>query len=51
MWFYLGNKNGIRKHFKLCGLTEYKCIICKEKILKINLEDHIKNKCIFRICH
>ena len=48
---YLGNKKEIEKHFKLCGLTEYKCIICKEKILKINFEEHVKNKCIFRIYH
>ena len=48
---YLGNKNEIGKHFKLCGLTEYKCIFCQEKILKINIEDHFKYKCIFRICH
>ena len=48
---YLGNKKEIEKHFKLCGLTEYNCIICKEKILKINFEEHVKNKCIFRICN
>ena len=48
---YHGNKNEIGKHFKLCGLTEYICIFCKEKILKINLEEHFKNKCIFRIIH
>ena len=48
---YIGNKNEIGKHFKLCGLTEYKCIYCQEKILKINIEEHFKNKCIFRIIH
>ena len=48
---YLGNKKEVEKHFKLCGLTEYKCLICKEKILKINLEEHVKNQCLFRIIH
>ena len=48
---YIGNKNEIGKHFKLCGLTEYICIFCQEKILKINIEEHFKNKCIFRIIH
>ena len=48
---YLGNKKEIENHFKLCGLAEYKCIICKEKILKVNLEEHVKNQCLFRICH
>ena len=32
---YIGNKNEIGKHFKLCGLTEYICIFCQEKILKV----------------
>ena len=48
---YLGNKKEMEKHFKLCGLTEYKCLICKEKILKLNLEEHMKNRCLFRIFH
>ena len=48
---YLGNKNEIEIHFKLCGLNEYECIFCKEKILKLNLEEHVSNKCIFRIYH
>ena len=48
---YLGNKNEIEIHFKLCGLNEYECIFCKEKILQLNLEEHVNNKCIFRIYH
>ena len=48
---YLGNKNEIEIHFKLCGLNEYECIFCNEKILQLNLEEHVNNKCIFRIYH
>ena len=46
---FVGNKTEIEKHYKLCGLVNYNCLFCKEKILLKNLEDHVMNKCKFRI--
>ena len=46
---YLENENNIINHYKLCGYIEYKCIFCNEHILQMNLEEHVKNKCKFKI--
>ena len=42
---FIGNKDEIKDHFKVCAFIEYKCIFCNENILKINLKEHIGNKC------
>ena len=46
---FIGDKIIIEQHFKKCGLTQFNCLFCKENILQKNLEDHVKNKCKFRI--
>jgi len=38
---FIGNKDEIKEHFKVCAYTEYKCIFCNENILKINLKEHV----------
>ena len=40
-----GNKEEMRDHFKRCGLIKYKCIFCNESILKIDIKEHVENKC------
>ena len=42
---YIGNKEEMKVHFKGCELIKYKCIFCNESILKIDLKEHIENKC------
>jgi len=42
---YIGNKEEITDHFKRCAFLEYKCLLCNENILKINLKEHVENKC------
>ena len=42
---YKGNKEEMRDHFKRCGLIKYKCIFCNESILKIDIKEHVENKC------
>ena len=42
---YKGNKEEMRDHFKRCGLIKYKCICCNESILKIDIKEHVENKC------
>ena len=46
---YIGNKKEMENHFKLCGFISYYCLFCKENILQKNLENHVINKCKFRI--
>jgi len=46
---YIGNKDEIKVHFKVCAFIKYKCMFCNENILKINLKGHAKNKCKFGI--
>ena len=46
---YIGKKIDTEKHFKLCAYIKYICIFCNKDILQINLEEHAKKKCIFRI--
>ena len=46
---YTGNKEEMKNHFNLCGKIKFQCIFCKEDILQMNLEEHIKNKCKFGI--
>ena len=48
-WDFFGNKTEINIHFNLCALNKIKCLFCKNIILQMNLEEHVKNKCIFRI--
>ena len=46
---YIGRKEDIENHFKLCGYIKYKCIFCNEDILQMKLEEHVKNICKFGI--
>jgi hypothetical protein len=46
---YIGNINDIKKHFKKCAFTIYKCKFCNENVLQINLKEHAENKCKFGI--
>ena len=42
---YRGDLYEIEKHIKLCGFLKYKCKYCNEKIIYINLKEHVENKC------
>ena len=42
--YFTGNKEEMKNHFNLCGTIKYRCIFCKEDILQMNLEEHVKNK-------
>ena len=42
---YIGNQEEMKNHFKKCAFIKYKCIFCDENILKINLKEHVENKC------
>ena len=42
---FKGNKEEMRDHFKKCGFIKYKCIFCNESILKIDIKEHVENKC------
>ena len=42
---YISGKEKMKKHFKLCAYIKYKCILCNENVLQMNLEEHVKNKC------
>ena len=42
---HIGNKMNLDKHYKLCAFIQYKCIFCNESILKIDIKEHVKNKC------
>ena len=44
---YTGDKIKITKHFKICAFNKFKCLFCNENLLRMNLEDHVKNKCNF----
>ena len=46
---YIGNKKDIENHLKICGYIFYKCLFCNENILSKDLEEHVTNKCKFRI--
>ena len=46
---YIGNKENMENHIKICGLIKYKCLFCNENILQKDLEEHATNKCKFRI--
>ena len=46
---YKAKKERIENHFKICGLSLYKCIFCNEAILSLNFRDHFLNKCKVRL--
>ena len=46
---FIGNKNEIEKHFKICANTNYRCIFCNKDILQKNLKEHVEKVCIFTI--
>ena len=45
---FVGNKIKIEQHFKICGLSQYKCFICGKNILQMDIEDHFTNECKIR---
>ena len=46
---YSGTKEKVIKHFNKCGFISYKCLICNENILQMNLNNHMKHRCNFGI--
>ena len=46
---YEENIKEIKNHFKRCAFIKYKCILCNENILQINLKEHTEKKCKFGI--
>ena len=46
---YIGNKEEMKEHFKICAFYKDKCLFCNEYILKMNLEEHMEKKCKFGI--
>ena len=42
---YIGDKTEIEKHFKICGLTQFKCSFCNINMLQMDIEAHFTNKC------
>ena len=44
---FIGSNEEMKKHFNLCGHIKCRCRFCKENILQMNLEEHMKNKCKF----
>ena len=43
------NIQNIENHIKICAFVKYNCLFCNENILRINLEEHVNNKCKMRI--
>ena len=42
---FIGNNKEFEEHFKLCAFYSFKCKLCNENIIHINLRNHIENRC------
>ena len=43
------NKINIENHLKSCAFMKFNCVFCNENILQKDLEEHVQNKCKFKI--